>query len=110
VKKLHEFVTKRHTLFRNTDNLGANKIMSKRKAMVLYVPLFCLFCVFMVYNDYINRRREPSVEIVIVLPEDIYKAVIEDKVVYGAEKKQIAKRDKQGKKTVSPRSNESKNF
>jgi len=76
----------------------------------MMVPIFCLFCVFMVYNDYVNRRRVPLVEVVIVLPEDIYKAVIEDKVTYGAKKKQFAKKDKQGKKTVSPSSNEPKNI
>lgn len=77
---------------------------------LLCVPIFCLLCIFMVYNDYVNKGNHSLVEVVVVLPDGIYKTIDESKVIDGAKKKQFAKKDKQGKKTVSPCSNEPKNF
>jgi hypothetical protein len=59
---------------------------------MIYVPLFCLFCILMVYNDYVNRRREPLVKIVVITSEAMH-VVKNNEDSYGA-KKQFAKKNK----------------
>jgi len=75
--------------------------------MILYVPLFCLFCVFMVYNDYVNRRYDPTVSIVFITDKELLSMKHEE---HHGEKKQLAKKNSKDKKAVSQRGNESKNF
>lgn len=61
--------------------------------MFLYVPLFCLFCVFMVYNDYVNRRRDPIVKVVFITP-DSFRSIVKTCEAIDGTKKQFAKKTK----------------
>lgn len=73
----------------------------------MYAVLFCIFCIFMVYTDHVIRRREPSIQIIIITSDDVQRII--EKESHGSQKS-FAKKDKQNKKTVSSGSNESKNF